>query len=97
MNSLQNLPIVLCYEEDGTIVAHCPLLPDCSCKSTSRSQVLRTMQQLIKHAVAAATETQKAQKYEVVHLAVSSAADGVNRFTKLSTRLAAESPRLEVM
>ncbi|WP_394821686.1 hypothetical protein [Pendulispora albinea] len=100
MNSLRNLPIVLRYEEDGTILAQCPLLPDCQCKSTSRTQVLRTMQMLIKHALAAsaASTSLKAQKYEVVHLAVAPASDSGNRFgTRSPRRKKPESPLLEVI
>ena len=87
MNSRHNLPIVLRYEEDGSIVAHCPLLPECHAKSTSRSQVLRTMQLLIKQALATPTETpQKAVKYEVVHLAIAHASDAVDTVAKRGAR-----------
>ncbi|HWL89552.1 MAG TPA: hypothetical protein VNO21_27295 [Polyangiaceae bacterium] len=95
MNPLQNLPVILRYEDDGSISAHCPLLPSCQCKSSSRVQALRTMQQLIKRALANSAPEKPSRKYEVVHLAVTSASDSVNRFGK--RRPEPESPRLELL
>ena len=82
MDSLRNLPVILRYEEDGTVVARCPLLPECQCRAASRNQALRTMETLIKHALPTSAETLKSQTYEVVYLAVAPASDSVNRFSK---------------
>ncbi|WP_394834552.1 hypothetical protein LVJ94_49465 [Pendulispora rubella] len=93
MNSLRNLPIILRYEDDGSILAQCPLLPDCQCRSTSRFDAIRKMQQLIKQAAPT-----KKQKYEVIHLAVapsSESADGARK--RLPKQLRPESPLIEVL
>ncbi|WP_394845007.1 hypothetical protein LZC95_49145 [Pendulispora brunnea] len=93
MNSLRNLPIILRYEDDGTILAQCPLLPDCQCRSTSRFDAIRTMQQLIKHA-----QSTKKIKYEVIHLAVaatSESADGGRK--KLPKQRPVDRPLIEVL
>jgi len=99
MDSLRNLPIILRYEDDGMVVALCPLLPDCHCKSTSRKRALSAIQKLIHDTLAtnAAVETPKGQRYEVVLLAVVPSFDSGDRFsTHLSLRPEAESPRIEV-
>ncbi|WP_394844917.1 hypothetical protein LZC95_48710 [Pendulispora brunnea] len=77
MNSLRNLPIVLEYEEDGSIHAHCPLLAGCECKAPTRAIALNTMEQTIRrmrneHAFG----SMKAHKYEVIHLALTPIATG---------------------
>jgi len=53
------------------------------------------MQQLIKRALANSAPEKPSRKYEVVHLAVTSASDSVNRFGK--RRPEPESPRLELL
>ncbi|WP_394828096.1 hypothetical protein [Pendulispora albinea] len=71
MNSLRNLPIVLEYQEDGTVHAHCPLLAGCECKAPTRTMALRMVEQSIKRMRAEGTiPSLKAHKYEVIHLAL---------------------------
>jgi len=82
MNAHHNMPIVICFETDGSVQAHCPLLPNCQCKSPSRAQALRTMQQLIKHALSMTGFKHGPHKYEVVHLAVSRALESIDRSSR---------------
>ncbi|WP_394836450.1 hypothetical protein LVJ94_06045 [Pendulispora rubella] len=97
MNTLQNLPILLRYEENGHVSAQCPLLPECECTAATRALALNTIQRLIKQALATppALATPKGSKYEVVHLAVSAASDSAKRVQ--SRRPKPESPRIEVL
>ncbi|WP_394845100.1 hypothetical protein LZC95_49615 [Pendulispora brunnea] len=75
MNPLQNLPVLL-REKDGAIIAECPLLPGCSCKSLSRLDALRTMQRLLKRVVSSGLIQEiEHTRYEVVHVAVSDPVD----------------------
>ncbi|HWL84786.1 MAG TPA: hypothetical protein VNO21_03245 [Polyangiaceae bacterium] len=99
MDSLRNVPIYLSYEDDGTVGALCPLLPDYHCKAASRSKALRAMQQLIQNAFATSTpaEAVKGQEYEVVYLAVVASTDSVNHFiNRYPRRPKNESPLIEI-
>ncbi|WP_394824886.1 hypothetical protein [Pendulispora albinea] len=71
MDARCNVPVHLQYHDDGTVSAKCPML-DCQCRSPSRMQALRTMRLLIKESKAKskAPLSERAQKYEVVFLAV---------------------------
>jgi len=98
MDSLCNLPIFLRFEDDGTVVAICPLLPDCQCEARSRAEALCMMQKLIQQATKAAADPQKAQKYEVVYLAVTRSSDSGNNFSVSgSRRPKAERARIEIL
>jgi len=97
MNAHHNMPVVLRFEIDGSVQAHCPLLPNCQCKSSSRAQALRTMQQLIKHALAASGLKEGPHKYEVVHLAVSHASESIDRAGRRPRKPKSESPLLEIL
>ncbi|WP_394845404.1 hypothetical protein LZC95_51285 [Pendulispora brunnea] len=96
MNTLQNLPIVLQHQDDGSVLAHCPLLPECNCKAPTRAQALRTMQQLVRHAHA--NHVLPPIKYEVIHLAVGSVTEDGQRLAKrMQRRVAPERPRIELL
>ena len=100
MDSLRNLPIYLRYEANGTVVAYCPLLPDCECTATSRDGALSTMQKLIARAftTSALAEPKKGQEYEIVYLAVVPSSDSVNHFSdRVPPRSKVESARLELL
>ncbi|WP_394832242.1 hypothetical protein LVJ94_37575 [Pendulispora rubella] len=73
MNSERNLPVYLHYEEDGTVSARCPLMPDIQCRSATRALALGTMMQLLRRAPK--TTPEHAQKYEIVFLAVVASSD----------------------
>ncbi|WP_394842805.1 hypothetical protein LZC95_37755 [Pendulispora brunnea] len=80
MNSERNLPVYLHYEEDGTVSARCPLMPEIQCRSATRALALGTMQQLLRRAPK--VTPQHAQKYEIVFLAVAASSDNSSRHTR---------------
>jgi len=94
MNSLRNLPIILRYEEDGTVLAQCPLMPELECRATSRFDAIRTMQQRIKNA-----PPTKKEKYEVIHLAVAATSESAEGARKRlpKPRRTPDRPLIEVL
>jgi len=80
MNSEHNLPVYLHYEEDGTVFARCPLMPDIQCRSATRALALGTMQQLLRRA--SKLPPLHAQKYEVVFLAIAASSDNSSHRTR---------------
>ncbi len=81
MNSSRNLPILLSYLDDGSVLAHCPMLENFRCKFRSRKEAISNMQQITRLMMAQQPAPAK-QTYEVVHLAVSPAADAPGRVRK---------------
>ncbi|WP_394845387.1 hypothetical protein LZC95_51195 [Pendulispora brunnea] len=96
MNSLRNLPIVLQYEEDGTVLAHCPLVAGCECKAPTRTMALRAMEQILKRARQAhggdPAMPLRGRKYEVVHLAMTAVTAGNLRHDGAGVRKPSEKP-----
>ncbi|WP_394834793.1 hypothetical protein LVJ94_50685 [Pendulispora rubella] len=97
MNSLRNLPIILQYEEDGMVHAHCPLVAGCECKAPTRNMALRQMEQILKRARDAGNMNIHGRKYEVVHLAIAPTTTGGFGGRKLAEKPQRESgtPRIE--
>ncbi|WP_394834391.1 hypothetical protein LVJ94_48620 [Pendulispora rubella] len=96
MNTLRNMPIVLHYEDDGHVVAECPILRGCRCKCATRVLALQMMERLITAALNEAPPSGVGEKYEVIHLAVARPTDDVARPPR-SRRPKPERARIEIL